>query len=279
MLKQEIRRVLHSPFFYVSIIILVFADFPVMLDQFEMSNELTYLVDVGWGMGYGSVLYPLLCVLTTAESYLMEYRSGYRYSSMSRTSKTRYAVTKMAVAISTGAAIAVLSRLLFLGLTALIVYKIHGQVLVGGEDTIEAMSRTSLLVIQRKYAQYLMLFILEDSLYASILPGIALIVSLFVKNRYVVMLSSYIYCEGMDMIFITLQWYYGSPLVLMSTGRASLLPYKGLPLIEKYKQARAHHNRLGQWNIDFRKHSQPAGSVYPGRLSQAVRYFLKCIFK
>lgn len=159
----------------------------------------------------------------------MEYRSGYRYSSMSRTSKTRYAVTKMAVAIGTGAAIAVLSRLLFLGLTALIVYKIHGQVLVGGEDTIEAMSRTSLLVIQRKYAQYLMLFILEDSLYASILPGIALIVSLFVKNRYVVMLSSYIYCEGMDMIFITLQWYYGSPLVLMSTGRASLLPYKGLP--------------------------------------------------
>ena len=120
----------------------------------------------------------------------------YRYSSMSRTSKTRYAVTKMAVAIGTGAAIAVLSRLLFLGLTALIVYKIHGQVLVGGEDTIEAMSRTSLLVIQRKYAQYLMLFILEDSLYASILPGIALIVSLFVKNRYVVMLSSYIYCEG-----------------------------------------------------------------------------------
>ena len=229
MLKQEIRRVLHSPFFYVSIIILVFADFPVMLDQFEMSNELTYLVDVGWGMGYGSVLYPLLCVLTTAESYLMEYRSGYRYSSMSRTSKTRYAVTKMAVAIGTGAAIAVLSRLLFLGLTALIVYKIHGQGLVGGEDTIEAMSRTSLLVIQRKYAQYLMLFILEDSLYASILPGIALIVSLFVKNRYVVMLSSYIYCEGMDMIFITLQWYYGSPLVLMSTGRASLLPYKGLP--------------------------------------------------
>lgn len=71
MLKQEIRRVLHSPFFYISIIILVFADFPVMLDQFEMSNELTYLVDVGWGMGYGSVLYPLLCVLTTAESYLM----------------------------------------------------------------------------------------------------------------------------------------------------------------------------------------------------------------
>lgn len=53
MLKQEIRRVLHSPFFYISIIILVFADFPVMLDQFEMSNELTYLVDVGWGMGYG----------------------------------------------------------------------------------------------------------------------------------------------------------------------------------------------------------------------------------
>ena len=52
MLKQEIRRVLHSPFFYISIIILVFADFPVMLDQFEMSNELTYLVDVGWGMGY-----------------------------------------------------------------------------------------------------------------------------------------------------------------------------------------------------------------------------------
>jgi len=180
-------------------------------------------------MGYGSVLYPLLCVLTTAESYLMEYRSGYRYSSMSRTSKTRYAVTKMAVAIGTGAAIAVLSRLLFLGLTALIVYKIHGQVLVGGEDTIEAMSRTSLLVMQRKYVQYLMLYILEDSLYASILPGIALIVSLFVKNRYVVMLSSYIYCEGMDMIFITLQWYYGSPLVLMSTGRASLLPYKGLP--------------------------------------------------
>ena len=61
------------------------------------------------------------------------------------------------------------------------------------------------------------------------ITGIALIVSLFVKNRYVVMLSSYIYCEGMDMIFITLQWYYCSPLVLMSTGRASLLPYKGLP--------------------------------------------------
>ena len=67
MLKQEIRRVLHSPLFYVSIIILVFADFPVMLDQFEMSNELTYLVDVGLGMGYGSVLYPLLCVLTLSD--------------------------------------------------------------------------------------------------------------------------------------------------------------------------------------------------------------------
>ena len=50
MLKQEIRRVLHSPFFYISIIILVFADFPVMLDQFEMSNELTYLLVGEWAM-------------------------------------------------------------------------------------------------------------------------------------------------------------------------------------------------------------------------------------
>jgi len=49
MLKQEIRRVLHSPFFYISIIILVFADFPVMLDQFEMSNEL-WMLDGEWAM-------------------------------------------------------------------------------------------------------------------------------------------------------------------------------------------------------------------------------------
>lgn len=229
MLKQEIRRVLHSPFFYISVLILVLADFPVMLDQFEISNDLVYLTNVGWGLGYGCGLIPLLCVLTTAESYLMEHRSGYRYASMSRTSKTRYAVTKMAVAIGTGAVIVLLSRLIFMGLVALIVYRIHGQVFLGSMQAVDAFSGSSLLIMQRRFVLYLILVIGEDCLYGSIMPGIALLVSLVSKNRYIVMLSPYLYCEIMSMIFVTVQWFYVSPTVLPSERRASLLPYGGLP--------------------------------------------------
>ena len=91
MLKQETRRVCILIFMYL-LLYLFLQIFPSCWINLKMSNELTYLVDVDGNGLAGSVLYPLLCVLTTAESYLMEYRSGYRYSSMSRTSKTRYAV-------------------------------------------------------------------------------------------------------------------------------------------------------------------------------------------
>lgn len=228
MIRQEIRRVFHSPFFYLSIFILLIGSFVAVFDCLADSNEVVYLFDVT-GLGYGKALIPILSSLAVADSYLIEYQSGYHYAVMSRTTKLRYCFSKMGVAIASGIFVVLFMKLLLLALLAAIAQCLHGEFVFGGEEAVQYFDNTSILILRRQFGLFIAQNILYDCLYASVFPGLSLAVSTLVKNKYVVMLFPFIYANVTAFVFVGLKWYYLTPMVLGSEGRAKLLSHEGLP--------------------------------------------------
>ena len=77
MIRQEIRRVLLSPFFYISIAILFAGSFFPALYDISNHYDLSYLMDSTLA-GYGTALMPILSTLAIADSYLIEEKDGYQ---------------------------------------------------------------------------------------------------------------------------------------------------------------------------------------------------------
>lgn len=228
MVRQEIRRVLRSPFFYVSIFILLLGSFFPVLDGLRDGNDIVYLFDIT-GVGYGMALIPILSTLAVADSYLIEYQSGYHYMVLSRTNKLKYCLSKMGVAVVSGILVVVLMKLILLALLAIIVKAMYGDIIFGGEQAVNSIGVASTWILQRKFGLYIAQNILYDCMYAAVFPGLSLAVSTFIKNKYVVMLFPFIYANVTAFIFVGLKWYYLTPMVLGVEGRATLLPHEGLP--------------------------------------------------
>lgn len=229
MVRQELRRLFLSPFFYVSIVILVICSFFGAGEDIPRNCDIVYLAEAGC-LGYVTELIPLLAGLAVADSYLIEIQGGYYYSVISRTTKWRYCLSKMGTAIFSGIFTVLLMKLIFLAGIMLSSSILHGGFNFG--DTVmkdRAWVLDSVWLLRRRFDLYIGQIILYDGMYASIFPGFCLMVSVFIKNKYVVLLSGFIYNHVMSIIFIGLQWYYVAPSVMDFVGRANLLPHEGLP--------------------------------------------------
>ena len=61
---------------------------------------------------------PILSTLAIADSYLIEEKDGYQYAVMARTTKLKYCLSKIGVAIGTGVAVVLITKgLLLLSMT------------------------------------------------------------------------------------------------------------------------------------------------------------------
>jgi hypothetical protein len=228
MIRQEIRRLFHSPFLYLSILVLLFGSILPTFDCLADSIDIVYLLDVT-GVGYGMALIPILSCLAVADSYLIEYQSGYHYAVMSRTTKLKYCFSKLGVAAASGIFVVLVMKLLLIAILVASVWYLHGEVVFGGEEAIDCIGTGSILILRRQFGLFIGQNILYDCLYAAIFPALSLAVSTLIKNKYVVMLFPFIYANVTTFIFVGLKWYYLAPMVLGTEGRASLLPHEGLP--------------------------------------------------
>lgn len=238
MLKQEVRRVYLSPFFYLGIIVLVICSLLAVSEDIRNNPDIIYLLDEG-AYGYNKMLIPILAGLAVADSYLIEIKNGYHYAVMSRTRRLKYCLSKIAVAIMTGMVTVLLSKLLFLLVVTIIVKILHGEIVVGDRivesfDGIVGLKgsgnfATPYWIRRQNFLLYIGQIILYDGLYASIFPAMAFVASVFCSNKYIVLLTSYIYNEVMSLVFVGFKLYYVSPTVLYSGGRANLLMHEGLP--------------------------------------------------
>lgn len=226
MVRQEIRRVLLSPYFYLSIVIFTVGAFVPVVDGLPYSKDIVYFFDIV-GLGYGMALTPILSTVTVADSYLVESQTGYHYAVMSRTTKWKYCLSKMGVAIGSGIAVVLVAKLVILVALAIILQCMHGTIHFG--DAVEEWGGGEVLLMKRKFGLYIGQIILYDCMYAAIFPGMSLAVSTLVRNKYVVMLFPFIYANVTGFVFVGLHWYYLTPMVMGSEGRARHLPYEGLP--------------------------------------------------
>lgn len=227
MVRQEIRRVLLSPFFYLSIAVLFIGSFFPTLYDISVQYDLSYLMDSSLS-GYGRGLIPILSSLAVADSYLVEERSGYRYAVMSRTTKLRYCISKIGVAAGAGICVVLFTKLLLLLSMTISSLCIHGQVVLGGESIQNTCGGMRYWINRRNYVMFIGQNILYDCMYAAVFPGLSLAVSTVIKNKYVVMLFPFIYDNVTAFVFVGLKWYYLTPSVMDAMGRALLLPHEGL---------------------------------------------------
>lgn len=229
MLRQELRRLFLSPFFYVSVVILLICAFFGAAEDIPRNCDIVYLYEAGC-LGYVRNLIPLLAGLAVSDSYLIEIQGGYYYSVMSRTTRLRYCLVKVGTAIFSGVFTVLVMKILYLFGLMIAATILHGGFNFG--DTVLkdlAWVLDSVWLLKRRLDLYIGQIILYDCMYASIFPAFCLMVSAFIKNKYVVLLSGFIYNNVMSIIFIGLQWYYVAPSVLDSIGRANLLPHEGFP--------------------------------------------------
>lgn len=158
---------------------------------------------------------------------------------MSRTARLRYSLAKVGVGIASGILVVFLSKILFLIGVTVIIKILHGEITIG-DHLMESFSGTlgaigsgdpdvPHWVLRQNFLLYIGQITLCDCLYASIFPAIAFAVSTFCTNKYIVLLSAYIYAEIMDTVFIGLKLYYISLMVLDYRGRAGLLSHNGIP--------------------------------------------------
>lgn len=237
MLKQEIRRVFLSPFFYLSVLILTVCNFMGAAEDLGLlinrcsCFDIAYMFDAAT-FGYLGALVPLLAGLATADSYLVEIRDGYHYAVLSRSTKLRYSLTKVGVAAGCGMLVVCLAHLLYLAGLAVLIMMQSGEMdirkYLGSQVGTVDWYSSSVWIPRRRYGLYIAEIILFDCLYASVFPGIALCVSLVTKNRYVVLLSGYIYYLLTEVVLVGDPLFYLSPGVLSAIGRAGSLPHDGL---------------------------------------------------
>lgn len=228
MIKQDIRKVLLSPFFYISIVAGCILMLMGAWEDLPISRDIVYLHDCGSGMFMGFL--PLLSGLAIADLYCIESKSGYHYSIMVRGSKLQYCLSKVFVGILTGFLVSLLATPLFI-LACFIIEQGHLNV---GEDIpdLYQMLGEGLIRdwIQSGHCEYLMYRrVLLQCFYSSLWPSMALCISIFTQNKYVVIAGPFVLDSIWTAVVVGLEFYYLSATAISPDGRAEFLPYEGIP--------------------------------------------------
>lgn len=193
MFRADFKKVLLSPLFYICILIMEICALSSAWYEMEYTNDLLFLATEGWQSGNAmvSIAIPLLSGMAFAGSYCEERQSGYHYIAMVRGSRLRYCVSKVSVAILSGFFMVLAAGVLFL--VVCLVLKRGDLVLAGESSQMLFADQWESVFLEKGYPVFAWLsWLLCYCVAASVWPALALCVSLFVRNRYVVMVSPFV---------------------------------------------------------------------------------------
>ena len=193
MFRADLRKILVSPLFYVCVLALTACALSSAWYVMQETEELFYLATQGWGIGNGTVgvAIPLLSGIASAGSYCEERQGGFHYSVMVRGTRLRYCVSKVSAAVLGGFLMVFAAGLLFL--PACMLLKKGDFVLAGEAFRMVFERRWEMVLIEHGWPVLAWLsWLFSYCVAAAVWPALALCVSLFVRNRYVVMVSPFL---------------------------------------------------------------------------------------
>ena len=236
MMKQDIRKVILSPYFYISIVLV--AVFLYMGSAWETTPDFLYLYWCTHFAGMTSFVMPLLAGLATADIYCVERRDGYHYSMLMRSDVTSYCLSKIVVATLTG---------LFVALLGIAVYAVICMFTVDG--TLQIATKQGTYQVYSQDMDYsgnfmdslggaynwwgmLAMYLASFGLYSMMWPVMSLAVAVFTSNRYLVIAFPVLFVNFLFTItpLLGLDWF--NPIDIsgsFSSSRMLSLPLSGIP--------------------------------------------------
>lgn len=205
------RKIIGSPYFWVSVLVAGGFFFYGVL-AFP-NDSLLYHFETTVGYGLTGYILPLLAGFAFADIYCVERREGCYYNMLIRRDKESYCMSKIAAGALSGFLV------VFLGLAVFsvfcFVWRRGGLVLVT-EDVINEVHGydDNLLgyLIQHGYSFLaLLIMYIEYSLPGAVWPVMALAVSVFTSNRYVIYIVPPVYFLGMQLVCHSLGLNYLNP--------------------------------------------------------------------
>ena len=136
------------------------------------------------------LLLPILAALPFADSFFLDMKTGYIKNVFIRTKKHRYYVAKYLATFVVGGIAVVVPLLVNLALTASVFPSLLPEGTAFTFSTFES-NLGSGIFITHPYV-YTFLYLALDFVFAGLLAGIALSISFFVSNRFIVILSPFI---------------------------------------------------------------------------------------
>lgn len=214
MLKIELKRAFCNRMFFIAVLLGVcIALLQVYQDAFPYAGGIELYPDqyppsiyntcIGYSFSVWNtvfyMIFPLLCALPFADSFLADKKSGYLENIYTRSSKPRYLVSKFTAVFLSGGAAVLLPLLINLFLTALCVPGVIPDASTGffsifGNAAGAEMYYTYPIV-------YVLLYDLLLFLVSGILACTALAFSFFIKYRYVILLTPFLLFMAISCIF------------------------------------------------------------------------------
>lgn len=214
MFRQDMRRILCSPYFWASILV---AGCFFFYGTLEFPNDsLLYNFETTVGFGVTAYILPLLACFAFADSYCVERKEGYCYNMLIRKDKASYCLSKITAGALSGFLVVFLGLAVFSLLCLL--WRRGGSVMVTEEVFNEVHGDENNLwgyLIRHGYSFLaLLLMYVEHSLPGAIWPVMALAVSVFTRNRYIIYIVPPVYFLGMQLLCSNLELPYLNPLTI-----------------------------------------------------------------
>lgn len=239
MLRQDIRKVILSPYFYISIVLV--AIFLYIGSAGETTPDFLYLYWCARFAGMISYIMPMLAGLAVADIYCVERKNGYHYTMLIRSDKTTYCLSKIFVAALTG----MLVTLLGVALYAIIcMLTVDGPLQIATEQATyqqyvqnaDENPRRLLdrLGVAQNWWGMLAFQLVFFATYSMIWPVMSLATAVFTNNRYIVIAFPVLFVNLMSTVTASLSGGWGqlNPIILSESGGSNYmnsLPADGLP--------------------------------------------------
>lgn len=213
MFRQDMRRILFSPYFWLSILVAGCFFFYGALGF--PNDSLLYNFETTVNFGVTGYVLPLLACFAFADSYCVERKEGCCYNMLIRKDKASYCLSKITAGALSGFLV------IFLGLAVFsifcLVWRRGGLVFVTEEVFNEVHGNDNNLwgYLIRHGCSFLALLLMyvEHSLSGAVWPVMALAASVFTGNRYIIYIVPPVYFLGMQLICSNLKLIYLNPLI------------------------------------------------------------------
>ncbi|MBQ3783570.1 MAG: hypothetical protein II838_09040 [Lachnospiraceae bacterium] len=183
MIKHDIRQAICNLYFPVAVLVMVvfllYGDYEDIF--YGGSDGLLGMLQYSSTLSYVPYMIPIVAALPYAGALQEELRSGYGYSTLSRSSKTAYLRGKILTAMGSGAAVMLLASILFLIIAGNCT---HYGFTIGGYEIFNHYGTLQSMIEGKQMILVLVIKIVLLSFYAAFWSLLSLVCVVMAKNQY-----------------------------------------------------------------------------------------------